>query len=94
MPFDALCRNKIFKDVPNYEDIKEDPYMKELFSSIFTGMSGKRHYISSMVFEFKTSFNWNIFFIIIILKQFNQKRKKKSISLLEGINEWTVDNVI
>jgi len=28
MPFDALCRKKIFKDVPNYEDIKEDPYMK------------------------------------------------------------------
>jgi predicted transcriptional regulator len=41
MPFDALCRNKIFKDVPNYEDIKEDPYMKELFTSIFTGMSGR-----------------------------------------------------
>jgi len=41
MPFDALCRNKIFKDVPNYEDIKEDPYMKELFSSVFTGMSGR-----------------------------------------------------
>ncbi len=41
MPFDALCRNKIFKDVPNYEDIKEDPYMKELFSTVFTGMSGR-----------------------------------------------------
>ncbi len=41
MPFDALCRNKIFKDVPNYEDIKEDPHMKELFTSIFTGMSGR-----------------------------------------------------
>jgi predicted transcriptional regulator len=41
MPFDTLCRNKIFKDVPNYEDIKEDPYMKELFSTVFTGMSGR-----------------------------------------------------
>ncbi len=41
MPFDALCRNKIFKDVPNYEEIKEDPYMKELFSTVFTGMSGR-----------------------------------------------------
>ncbi len=41
MPFDALCRNKIFKDVPNYEDIKEDPYMKDLFSTVFTGMSGR-----------------------------------------------------
>ena len=28
-------------DVPNYEDIKEDPHMKELFSSVFTGMSGR-----------------------------------------------------
>ncbi len=41
MPFDSLCRNKIFKDVPNYEDIKEDSHMKELFSSVFTGMSGR-----------------------------------------------------
>ena len=41
MPFDALCRNKIFKDVPIFEDIKEDPYMKELFSTVFTGMSGR-----------------------------------------------------
>ena len=41
MPFESLCRNKIFKDVPNYEDIKEDPHMKELFSSVFTGMSGR-----------------------------------------------------
>ena len=41
MPFDALCRNKIFKDVPNYDDIKEDPYMRKLFSTVFTGMSGR-----------------------------------------------------
>ena len=41
MPFDSLCRNKIFKDVPNYEDIKEDPHMNKLFSSVFTGMSGR-----------------------------------------------------
>ena len=41
MPFESLCRNKIFKDVPNYEDIKEDSHMKELFSSVFTGMSGR-----------------------------------------------------
>ena len=41
MPFESLCRNKIFKDVPSYEDIKEDPHMRELFSSVFTGMSGR-----------------------------------------------------
>jgi len=38
MPFDSLCKNKIFKDVPNYEDIKVDKHMNELFSSVFTGM--------------------------------------------------------
>jgi len=41
MPFDSLCKNKIFKDVPNYEDIKVDRHMNELFSSIFTGMGGR-----------------------------------------------------
>jgi len=41
MSFDSLCKNKIFKDVPNFEDIKEDPHMRELFSSVFTGMSGR-----------------------------------------------------
>ena len=41
MPFNELCKNKIFKDVPKYEDIKEDPQMMELFSSIFTGMGGR-----------------------------------------------------
>ena len=41
MPFESLCRNKIFKDVPSYEDIKEDAHMKDLFSSVFTGMSGR-----------------------------------------------------
>ncbi|MFQ5496974.1 MAG: ArsR/SmtB family transcription factor [Nitrosopumilus sp.] len=41
MPFDSLCRNKIFKDVPNYEDIKIDRDMSKRFSSVFTGMSGR-----------------------------------------------------
>lgn len=41
MPIDPLCRSKIFKDVPSYDDIKEDPHMKALFSSIFTGMGGR-----------------------------------------------------
>jgi len=41
MPFDSLCKNKIFKDVPNYEDIKVDKQMNELFSSVFTGMGGR-----------------------------------------------------
>ncbi len=41
MPFDSLCRNKIFKDVANYEDIKVDKFMHELFSSVFTGMGGR-----------------------------------------------------
>lgn len=41
MPFDPLCKSEIFKDVPDYEDIKEDKHMKKLFSSVFTGMRGK-----------------------------------------------------
>ena len=41
MTFGQLCKNNIFKDIPAYDDIKEDPHMKELFSSIFTGMSGR-----------------------------------------------------
>ena len=41
MGFDSLCKNKIFRDVPDLEDIKIDKHMNELFSSIFTGMSGR-----------------------------------------------------
>ena len=41
MEFDSLCKNKIFKDVPDLDQIKEDPHMKKLFSSVFTGMSGR-----------------------------------------------------
>ena len=41
MTFDSLCKNKIFKDVPNYEDIKIDKHANELFSSVFTGMGGR-----------------------------------------------------
>ena len=41
MKFDSLCKNKIFKDVPNLEDIKIDKHMNELFSSVFTGMGGR-----------------------------------------------------
>jgi predicted transcriptional regulator len=41
MPFDSLCKNKIFKDVPIYENIKVDKQMSDLFSSVFTGMSGR-----------------------------------------------------
>jgi len=37
----TCSKNKIFKNVPNLEDIKVDPYMKRLFSSVFTGMSGR-----------------------------------------------------
>ena len=38
---DQLCRNRIFKDVPKYEEIKEDPYVKQKFASVFTGMGGR-----------------------------------------------------
>ena len=38
---DPLCRNRIFKDVPKYEEIKEDPYVKQKFASVFTGMGGR-----------------------------------------------------
>ena len=41
MGFDSLCKNKIFKDVPDLENIKVDKHMNELFSSVFTGMSGR-----------------------------------------------------
>lgn len=41
MEFDPLCKSKIFKDVPRYEDIKVDSHMDKLFSSVFTGMSGR-----------------------------------------------------
>lgn len=41
MPFDSLCKSKIFKDVSSYDDIKIDKYADELFSSIFTGMGGR-----------------------------------------------------
>ena len=30
MGFDSLCKNKIFKDLPNYEDIKVDKHMEEV----------------------------------------------------------------
>jgi predicted transcriptional regulator len=36
-----LCRNKIFKDIPDLEDIKVDKHMSGLFSSVFTGMGGR-----------------------------------------------------
>ena len=38
---DPLCRSRIFKDVPEYDEIKEDRYIKEKFASVFTGMSGR-----------------------------------------------------
>ena len=38
---DPLCRNRIFKDVPKYEEIDEDPYVKQKFASVFTGMRGR-----------------------------------------------------
>ena len=41
MPFDPICKNKIFKDVPEYDKIVEDKHMTKVFSSVFTGMSGR-----------------------------------------------------
>lgn len=41
MPFDLLCKKKIFKDISNFEDVKIDKYADKLFSSIFTGMGGR-----------------------------------------------------
>lgn len=41
MPFDSLCKNKIFREVADYDEIKVDPHMSELFTSVFTGMSGR-----------------------------------------------------
>ena len=41
MPFDSLCKNKIFREVADYDEIKVDPHMNEIFTSVFTGMSGR-----------------------------------------------------
>ncbi|WP_420545790.1 ArsR/SmtB family transcription factor [Nitrosopumilus sp.] len=41
MPFDSLCKKKIFKDVPNLENIKIDKHVNGIFSSVFTGMGGR-----------------------------------------------------
>ncbi|WP_420544457.1 ArsR/SmtB family transcription factor [Nitrosopumilus sp.] len=41
MPFDSLCKKKIFRDVPNLENIKIDKHANEIFSSVFTGMGGR-----------------------------------------------------
>ena len=41
MQFDPICKNKIFKDVPEYDKIVEDKHMTEKFSTVFTGMSGR-----------------------------------------------------
>ena len=38
---DPLCRSRIFKDVPEYDQIKEDPYVRQKFVSVFTGMGGR-----------------------------------------------------
>ena len=41
LPFDSLCKNKIFREVADYDEIKVDPHMNELFTSVFTGMGGR-----------------------------------------------------
>ena len=41
LPFDSLCKNKIFREVADYDEIKVDPHMNEIFTSVFTGMSGR-----------------------------------------------------
>ncbi len=41
MGFDSLCKSKIFKDVPNLEEVKPDKHMVDVFSSVFTGMGGR-----------------------------------------------------
>ena len=41
MPFSSLCKKKIFKDIPNLEDVQVDKYADDLFSSVFTGMGGR-----------------------------------------------------
>ena len=41
MPFDPLCKSKIFKNIPSYENIKEGQHVAKLFTSVFTGMKGR-----------------------------------------------------
>ena len=47
MPFDPICKNKIFKDVPEYDKIVEDKHMTKVFSTgphvhIETTVNGER----------------------------------------------------
>jgi len=39
MEFNSLCKNAIFKEGVNYEDIKVDKHIDKIFSSVFTRMS-------------------------------------------------------
>ena len=41
MPFDSLCKKKIFKDVSGLDDIIINKHADDLFSSVFTGMGGR-----------------------------------------------------
>jgi hypothetical protein len=41
LAFSSLCKKKIFKDVPNLDNIKVDKHVDDLFSSVFTGMGGR-----------------------------------------------------
>ena len=41
MPFDSLCKKKIFKNVSGLDDIKVNKHADDLFSSVFTGMGGR-----------------------------------------------------
>ncbi len=41
MPFDSLCKKKIFKDIPNLENVQINKYANDLFSQVFTGMGGR-----------------------------------------------------
>ena len=41
LPFDSLCKNKIFREVADYDEIRVDSHMNEIFTSVFTGMSGR-----------------------------------------------------
>ena len=83
---DPLCRNRIFKDVPEYDEIKEDPYVKQKFAAVFTGMSGR--YTRMRILCTLTEFPANTQQLANMLK-LDYKTVKHNIEVLEK-NEFIV----
>ena len=88
MPFDSLCKNKIFKNVPELENIKVDKHMNDVFSAVFTGMGGR--YTRMRIICAITENPANIFDLSKKL-ELDYKTVKHSIKVLETNNLITRD---